>query len=135
VLKVIEVVLILLIPTLVGAALIGGVRLCGMTRRWAINRRAVAAGAPVPLERLAADLRRLHQQVARVEDAADMKPGRAVRMRALRAAYGESLLAACRALDVPDAPADGTRLSLPEVYRLEAALRERGLDTRPTALH
>jgi hypothetical protein len=135
VLKVIEVVLILLIPTLVGAALIGGVRLCGLTRRWAINRRAVAAGAQVPLERLAADLRRLNQQVTRVEDAADMKPGRAVRVRALRSAYGESLLAACRALDVPDAPADGSRLALPEVYRLEAALRERGLDIRPTALH
>jgi hypothetical protein len=135
VLKVIEVVLILLVPTLVGAALIGGVRLWVRTRRWAINRRAVAAGAPVPLERLAADLRRLYQQVVRVEDAADMKPGRAVRVRALRAAYGESLLAACRALDVPDAPADGSRLRLPEVYRLEAALRERGLDIRPTALH
>jgi hypothetical protein len=135
VLKVIEVVLILLIPTLVGAALIGGVRLWGRTRRWLDNRRAVAAGAPVPLERLAADLRRLHQQVVRVEDAADMKPGRAVRVRALRSAYGESLVAACRALDVPDAPAEGSRLPLPEVYRLEAALRERGLDIRPTALH
>lgn len=134
-LKVIEVVVILLIPTLVGAALIGVARLWGWTQRWLNNRRAVMAATPVPLERLAADLRRLHVQVARVEDAADMKPGRAVRVRALRSAYGESLVAACRALDVPDAPADGNRLSLPEVYRLEAALRERGLDVRPTALH
>jgi hypothetical protein len=135
VLKVIEVVLILLTPTLVGASLIGGVRLWGWIRRWANDRRAVAAGSSVPLERLAADLRRLHQQVARVEDAADMTPGRGVRVRALRSAYGESLVAACCALDVPDAPPDGSRLSLPEVYRLEAALRERGLDVRPTALH
>jgi hypothetical protein len=133
--KVIEVVLILLIPTLVGAALIGGVRLWGRARRWLIDRRAVAAGAPVPLERLAADLRRLHRQVAQVEDAADMKPGRGVRVKALRTAYGDSLLAACRALDVPDPPTEVSRLSLPEVYRLEAALRERGLDVRPTALH
>jgi hypothetical protein len=64
-----------------------------------------------------------------------MAPGRANRIRAMRAAYGDSLLAACRALDVPDAPEDATRLTTPEVYRLEAALRERGLDVRPTALH
>jgi hypothetical protein len=124
VLKVVEVVLILCIPTLMGTA-----------GRWLRNRRAVAASAPIPLERLAADLRRLHGQVARVEDAADMKPGRGVRVRALRTAYGDSLLAACRALEVPDAPTDATRLTTTDIYRLEGALRERGLDVRPSALH
>jgi hypothetical protein len=135
VLKVAEVVLILLIPTLVGAALIWGIRLWGIVSRQARSRRATAGAAPIPLERLATTLRRLHQQVARVEDAADSKPGRAVRVRALRTAYGDSLLAACHALDVPDAPIDPTRLTTCEIYRLEAALRDRGLDVRPTALH
>jgi hypothetical protein len=135
VLKVNEVALILLIPTLVGAALLYGVRLWGIAARWLRNRRAVAAGSPIPLERLAADLRRLHGQVARVEDAADMKPGRSVRVRALRTAYGDSLLTACRALEVPDPPTDATRLTTSEIYRLEAALRDRGLDVRPSALH
>jgi hypothetical protein len=135
VLKITEVVLILLIPTLVGAGLIWGVRLWGIVGRWIQARRATAAAAPMPLERLAANLRRLHQQVARVEDAADSKPGRGVRVRALRTAYGDSLLAACRALDVPGAPTDPTRLTTSEIYRLEAALRARGLDVRPTALH
>jgi hypothetical protein len=133
VLKVAEVVLILLIPTLVGAALLWGVRLWGIVARRIRARRATAA--PMPLERLAANLRRLRQQVARVEDAADSKPGRGVRVRALRTAYGDSLLSACRALDVPDAPTDPTRLTTSETYRLEAALRDRGLDVRPTALH
>jgi hypothetical protein len=135
VLKVAEVALILLIPTLVGAALIGAVRLWGIAGRWNRNRRAVATASPIPLERLAVDLRRLHRQVARVEDAADMTPGRGVRVRALRTAYGDSLLAACRALEVPDAPTDPRRLTTSEIYRLEGALRDRGLDVRPSALH
>jgi hypothetical protein len=134
-LKVVEVALILLIPTLVGAALIGGVRLYGAVSRWVRNRRAVAAGAPVPLERLAADLRRLHSQVAQVEDAADMTPGRGVRLRALRTAYADSLLTACRALDVPAPPTRAGGLTTAEIFRLEAALRDRGLDVRPSALH
>jgi hypothetical protein len=135
VVKVLEVALILLIPTLVGAGLIYGVRLWSVAARRIRNRRAVAAGSPVPLERLAANLRRLHGQVNRVEDAADMKPGRGVRVKALRTAYGDSLLAACRALEVPDPPTDPTRLTTSEIYRLESALRDRGLDVRPSALH
>ena len=71
----------------------------------------------------------------RYEDAPDKTPGRALRLRAMRAAYGDSLLMACRVLDVPDAPADATHLTTAETYRLEAALRERGLDIRPIALH
>jgi hypothetical protein len=135
VLKVVEVAAILLIPTLVGAALLGGVRLWGTIGRWLRNRRAMATGSPIPLERLAADLRRLHGQVMRIEDAPDMKPGRGLRVRALRTAYGDSLLAACRALEVSDPPTDPARLTTSEIYRLEAALRARGLDVRPSALH
>jgi hypothetical protein len=55
-------------------------------------------------------------------------------VRAVRTAYCDSLLAACRALDVP-APTDPTRLTTSEIYRIEGALRDRGLDVRPTALH
>jgi hypothetical protein len=135
VLKVVEVVAILLIPTLVGAGLLGVVRLWSHASRWLGNRREAAAHASLPLERLASDLRRLHGQLARVENAADMKPGRGVRVRAVRTAYGDSLLAACRALEVPDAPSEPSRLTTAETFRLEAALRDRGLDIRPPALH
>ena len=89
----------------------------------------------MPLEGVAAELRRLHAQLVRLEDAADMTPGRGLRVKAMRAAYGDSLLEACHALDVADAPADATRLTTAEIYRLESALRDRGLDIRPAALH
>lgn len=133
--KVTEIVLLLLTPTLVGAAVLGLVRLWTFLSRRNRSRRANAAAVAIPLQTLAAELRRLHRDLVRIEDAADMKPGRGVRMRAIRSAYGDSLLAACRALDVPDPPPDPTRLTDAEIYRLEAGLRDRGLDIRPTAFH
>jgi hypothetical protein len=135
VLKVTEVVLILLTPTLAGAALLGSLRLWRFLAGRRRLHRSPTGAVAVPLETLAAELRRLHRQLVRIEDAADMTPGRGLRVKAIRAAYGDSLLDACRALDVPNAPADPTRLTTSEIYRLEAALRDRGLDIRPTALH
>jgi hypothetical protein len=134
VLKVAGIVLILLTPTLAGAALIGIVRLSReSSRRLRIRRSGATAGRP-PLEQIAADLRRLHREVARLEDTPDTSPGRHVRLRAVRYAYGDSLLVACRALEVPVATADITRAPAGEIYRLESALRDRGLDVYPTAL-
>jgi hypothetical protein len=134
VLKVAGIVLILLTPTLAGAALIGMVRLSReTTRRSRIRRSGATAGTP-PLEQVAADLRRLHREVVRLEDAPDTSPGRHVRLRAVRSAYGDSLLVACRALEVPVASADISRLPAAEIYRLESALRDRGLQVYPTAL-
>jgi hypothetical protein len=135
VLKVSEVVLILLTPTLAGIGLLGLVRLSRyLGRRHRMHTARVQASA-VPLELLAAQLRRLHRQLIRLEDAPDGTPGRGLRVKAMRAAYGDSLLDACRSLDVPDAPTDSARLTTAEIYRLESALRDRGLDVRPTALH
>ncbi|HEX3908178.1 MAG TPA: hypothetical protein VHW92_09645 [Mycobacteriales bacterium] len=134
-LKVSEVVLILLIPTLVGMGLIGLVRLSRYLGRRHRSRASRVQAAAVPLEDLAAQLRRLHRQLIRLEDAPDGTPGRGLRVRAMRAAYGDSLLDACRSLEVPDAPTDPARLTTAEIYRLESALRDRGLDVRPTALH
>jgi hypothetical protein len=135
VLKVSEVVLILLIPTLAGVGLLGLLRLSRYLGRRLRAHRATLQASVVPLEDLAAQLRRLHRQLVRLEDAPDGTPGRGLRVRAMRAAYGDSLLDACRSLDVPHAPADSTRLTTAEIYRLESALRDRGLDVRPTALH
>jgi hypothetical protein len=134
VLKVAWIALILLTPTLAGAALLLAIRLWGRsTRRMRVRRHGATAGIP-PLERVAADLRRLHGDLLRLEDSPDSTPGRHVRLRAVRAAYCDSLLVACRALEVPVTTANLSRAPLAEIYRLEAALRERGLDVFPTAL-
>jgi hypothetical protein len=135
VVKVSEVVLILLIPTLAGIGLLGLLRLGKYVTGRLRTRPSKVRATVVPLEELAVQLRRLHRQLGRLEDSPDGTPGRGLRVKALRAAYGDSLLAACRSLDVPDAPVDSTRLTTAEVYRLESALRDRGLDVRPTALH
>ena len=53
-------------------------------------------------------------------------------MRALRGAYVDALTTACTRLEVTP-PSGGERAPLTEIYRVEAALRQRGLDVRETA--
>jgi hypothetical protein len=88
--------------------------------------------APVrPAERLEADLRRLRVQLEETEN----RPGLTAkhhRVTALRRAYLDTLTTACQRLDVTPPPA-GDRVPQAEIYRIEAALRERGLDVRETA--
>jgi hypothetical protein len=93
---------------------------------------AIAGGMAI----MAVRLWRLRLEVIRVEEQSAPGPGRHLRLRALRAAYADSLFSACRALDVPVSGAESAAGPLPDVetYRLEAALRERGLDVRPVAL-
>jgi hypothetical protein len=120
----------MLLPTAVGCAAIGVTRLV----RW-VGTRSRAARAPSaatlqPFERVAADARRLRSQLTELE-AAEPGPGRGVRVRALRAAYVETLRAACRALEVtppPTAPGGTVRPS--DIYRVEVDLLRRGLDVR-----
>ena len=84
---------------------------------------------PVPVERLAADLRRLRADLENTET----QSGRIAkhhRVQALRGAYLDVLSAACRQLDV--VPPSGEQAPLAEIYRVEAALRQRGLDVRET---
>lgn len=125
-LRVAEVVLVLLSPTLIAAAVLQSGRLA----RAVAARRSVIRPTPTtaPLESLAADARRLRQAVIAAENGPDTTPGRGTRVRALRTAYAECLRDACHALDVPVAAAD---LRGAELYRVEAELRDRGLDVAP----
>jgi len=81
--------------------------------------------AGMPIERIAADLRRIRPQTLRLAAGTPM-----VRRRAIVAAYDEALLDACRALDVPT---ELGRISDPlelesERLRTEAELQRAGVD-------
>lgn len=84
---------------------------------------------PVPIERLAADLRRLRADLENTETRAGLV-AKHHRVQALRGAYLDTLSAACQRLGVTPPPGDGA--SQAEIYRVEAALRQRGLDVRET---
>ena len=94
----------------------------GRFLRWYARPHPATAAGP-PLERHCADLRRLSQELDRLE-ASDL-PAKGARLRAAGLAYDDVLLAACRALEVP-APA---RAPLAPLDRLEteAALARCGL--------
>lgn len=53
-------------------------------------------------------------------------------LQAVRGAYADALAQACQRLGVP--PPGGERARLADIYRTEAALRQRGLDVRETAV-
>lgn len=93
-------------------------------RRWHLARPAPAPPSGPPLERLAADLRRLRPE------ARTPSPGVAMaRQRGIVAAYDQVLLATATALDVPttlDELADGIDREA-ERLRLEHALEVAGL--------
>jgi hypothetical protein len=79
----------------------------------------------MPIERIAADLRRIRPQ-ARLQQAGTPM----VRRRAILAAYDQALLDACRALDVPtelDRIADSLERES-ERLRTESELQRAGVD-------
>ena len=88
---------------------------------------------PRPLERLEADLRRLRAELEDTETRAGLT-AKHHRVQALRGAYLDALTTACQRLEVTPPPG-GDRASQAEIYRVEAALRQRGLDVRETAVH
>src|ERR1700678_3027576 len=112
-----------LLPTAAGLALLSGFRVL----RWAGERRCHVP-APESVNRLAADLRRLRAELEATETRADL-PAKELKLRALRLAYLDTLAAACRRLEVSPLPSDG-RVPQSEIYRVEAALRQRGLEVR-----
>jgi len=125
-----ELLIAILLPTAAGYAILGAFRGC----RWlAVARRSRAPAAPAePIERLTARLRRLRAELERTE----ATPGvvaKSHRVAALRGAYADALASACLRLGVPP-PADGDRARLADIYRAEAALRERGVDVRETVI-
>ena len=122
----IELILAFLLPTAAGFALLGGLRLL----RWTEERR-LRPPAAEPVELLTANLRRLRADLEATETRSDL-PAKALRLRALRGAYLDTLAVACQRMEVSPPPR-GERVPQAEIYRAEAALRQRGLDVRETA--
>jgi len=119
--------LLFALPTAVGFALIGAWR----AARWLAEARYRArykARPPEPVERLQADLRRLRSELEDTETRSGLT-AKHHRVQALRGAYVDALSAACRRLDISP-PTGGDRAPQAEIYRVEAALRQRGLDVR-----
>jgi hypothetical protein len=123
--------LVFALPTAVGFAIIGALRAArwlGEARRQA---RFQAALDPEPIERLRADLRRLRAELEDTENQSGLT-AKHHRVQALRGAYADALTAACRRLEVSP-PLGGDRAPQAELYRVEAALRQRGLEVRQDA--
>jgi hypothetical protein len=125
-----EVAVVILLPTAAGYALIWGVRTFG----WLSERGRTRAAVAEPIERLGGRLRRLRAQLEATENQVAM-PAKGQRVRAVRAAYVDVLSEACQRLEVSPPQAGGGRVPVTEIYRAEAALRQRGLDVRETAAH
>jgi hypothetical protein len=134
--KVVEFLFAILLPTVALGALIGAWRVAGWLGE-ARSRARYKARPPEPLERLEADLRRLRAELEETETGSRLT-AKHHRVQALRGAYTDALSSACRRLDVSP-PLGGDRASQAEIYRVEAALRQRGLDVRrqarETAVH
>ena len=123
-------VLLFALPTAVGFALIGAWR----GARWLAEARYRArfrALPPEPIERLQADLRRLRAELEDTETRSGLT-AKHHRVQAVRGAYLDALAAACRRLDIGP-PRGGDRASQAEIYRVEAALRQGGLEVRQEA--
>ena len=127
--------LVFLPSLLIGAAL-QVPRLCGLIHRFA-RRRGLLARPPqaarIPIERIAADLRRLDARLDQLRRSGPVT-AKAVKLSAGQAAYDDRLGDACAALDVRH-DLDGARGASRAVERLrvEAALSGAGLDLHPAA--
>jgi hypothetical protein len=117
--------------TAVGWAVQGGIRLYR-----AFGTRRPAGPVPgQPIERLGADVCRLRAELEAAENEMRFTRFKAARVTALRGAYLDVLSAMCERLDVrPPAAARNAPVPLTDIYRAEAALRERGLDVRGAAI-
>jgi hypothetical protein len=116
---------VVLFPTILGMTVIGLLRL---RRRFQGRRRRGPLPAGPPIERIAADLRRLYRQRTMLAGHSP-SPGRGLRTKALNAAYVDVLISACRALDVTQPqPAPNGLVSDQEIERVEVDLRQQGLD-------
>jgi hypothetical protein len=124
---VVELVLVVALMPLAVYAVIGAWR--GAQR---LSESRYQTPPPRPMQRLEADLRRLRAELEDTETRARLT-AKHHRVQALRGAYIDALTTACERLEVSPPPG-GDRTSLAEIYRVEAALRERGLDVRETAV-
>ena len=111
-------------------SLLGGGRLV----RWLSEQRS-RPQPPEPVEKMQANLSRLRSDLETMETRSDL-PAKNLRVRALRAAYVDALGTACQRFDISAPAGDAARpgrVQQSEIYRVEAALRQRGLDVRETA--
>lgn len=116
-------VVVVIAPTLLFWAMLRVPRTVDAIGAYLRKRRGPAPENP-PIERLAADLRRVHRTLA------EFPPGTpAVRRRATREAYDALLVQACTAVDVPhrlDRIGEGVDREV-ERLRVEEALRAAGV--------
>jgi len=126
----VEFALAIALPVAAVYSVIGGGRLL----KW-ISERQAQAHLPEPIQQVSADLVRLRAELESTETRTDL-PAKNLRLRALRAAYVDALYEACRRLDVslPAGLQPGQEnLRQSDIYRIEAALREHGIDVREMA--
>lgn len=121
--ELIQLVVAILLPTALVYAVLGVRRV--VTH---VELRRPALPDTVPIERLHADLRRLHDLLNATENANGIA-AKAFHCKATRAAYIDVLVAACRQLEVE--PPTGHPVPEAEIYRVESDLRRLGLDVRP----
>jgi hypothetical protein len=127
---------VVFLPTAIGYGVVGAFR----AARWADNWRQsrIAPPPPEPIERLAGTLRRLRAELEAMETRTGV-PNKHLKVAALRGAYLDALGTACRRLEVSPPVIEGhpvsPRVNQAEIYRVEAALRQRGLDVREPAAH
>jgi hypothetical protein len=124
---VVDLILVLVLMPAAGYALIAGWR----GANWLAEKRRKPP-PPMPVDRLTANLRRLRAELNDTETR-DGLTAKQHRVHALRGAYIDTLTEACERFDVTPPPGDAAPLA--EIYRVEAALRQRGLDVRETAAH
>ena len=117
-----DLVLVVVLMPVAVYAVIGAVR----AARW-IEEARRKAPPPVPLDRLAANMRRLRAELDETETSAELTAKRH-RVRSVRGAYLDTLAEACARLDVTPPPGDAATQA--DIYRTEAALAARGLDVR-----
>jgi hypothetical protein len=118
---------IALLPSAAMYAIISGLR---AARRLGEVRARPPADEPV--ERITARLRRLRAELEATENKAGTT-AKGHHVRVLRGAYADTLAQACQRLDLP-LPPGGERARRADIYRTEAALRQRGIDVRETAV-
>jgi hypothetical protein len=123
-----KLILITVTPTLLGAAVIYAPRWCAaIARHWPERSRRELVPAGLPIEQLAADLRRLLRLHDEMTSSAHLAM-RAHRLWAIEAAIGVRAVEAARALDVPHPePLDSGGLTCAQLRDLLHALADAGL--------
>jgi hypothetical protein len=129
---------LLVLPTLIFVVLARSPALLAALRR-AAQSHGVLAPPPqptgIPIERIAADLRRLDAKLDGLRRAGPV-PAKALKVSAAQSAYDDRLLDACRALDVPhDLLTLRGEQRVIERFRVEAVLAGAGLDVHPASRH